>query len=227
VDAVDESAPGETSLLLPAEEGAAPSTGLAPVSAEMSKYGTFRPSVRSTLHASGPTTRSHTPAPSTNQVAGTKGKEPKEEIALEPSWTEILARLKRISPYLWPSKSYSLQVLAMLCIVVVLVGRVVNILVPFVFAELVHMFEEGSYSSTLWLYLFSYVGLRFLQANGGLSAVRETLWAPVMQYSDREMSQLSFDHLLNLSFAFHLRRKTGEILRILDRGSAINRAFEV
>ena len=41
------------------------------------------------------------------------------------------------------------------------------------------------------------------------------------------MSQLSFEHLLNLSFAFHLRRKTGEILRILDRGAAINRAFEL
>lgn len=41
------------------------------------------------------------------------------------------------------------------------------------------------------------------------------------------MSQLSFDHLLNLSFAFHTRRKTGEILRILDRGAAINRSFEV
>lgn len=42
-----------------------------------------------------------------------------------------------------------------------------------------------------------------------------------------EMSQLSFDHLLQLSFAFHARRKTGEILRILDRGAAINRSFEV
>ena len=41
------------------------------------------------------------------------------------------------------------------------------------------------------------------------------------------MSQLSFDHLLQLSFAFHARRKTGEILRILDRGAAINRIFEV
>jgi ATP-binding cassette subfamily B (MDR/TAP) protein 6 len=47
-----------------------------------------------------------------------------------------------------------------------------------------------------------------------------------MQYSDREMSQLSFDHLLNLSFAFHMRRKTGEILRILDRGAAINHTLE-
>jgi len=47
-----------------------------------------------------------------------------------------------------------------------------------------------------------------------------------MQYSDREMSQLSFDHLLNLSFAFHMRRKTGELLRILDRGAAINHTLE-
>jgi ABC-type transport system involved in Fe-S cluster assembly fused permease/ATPase subunit len=41
------------------------------------------------------------------------------------------------------------------------------------------------------------------------------------------MSQLSFNHLLNLSFAFHTRRKTGEILRVLDRGAAINRSLEV
>ena len=41
------------------------------------------------------------------------------------------------------------------------------------------------------------------------------------------MSQLSFDHILNLSFAWHTHRKTGEVLRVLDRGAAINRTFEV
>jgi ABC-type transport system involved in Fe-S cluster assembly fused permease/ATPase subunit len=41
------------------------------------------------------------------------------------------------------------------------------------------------------------------------------------------MAQLSFDHLLNLSFSFHTHRKTGEIFRILDRGSAINSTLEV
>ena len=41
------------------------------------------------------------------------------------------------------------------------------------------------------------------------------------------MSQMTFNHLLSLSFAFHMKRKTGEILRILDRGSAINRVFEL
>jgi ABC-type transport system involved in Fe-S cluster assembly fused permease/ATPase subunit len=41
------------------------------------------------------------------------------------------------------------------------------------------------------------------------------------------MSMLSFNHLLNLSFSFHTHRKTGEVLRILDRGAAINHTFEL
>jgi len=48
-----------------------------------------------------------------------------------------------------------------------------------------------------------------------------------MQFSDRSMSQLAFDHLLILSLAWHTRRKTGEVLRILDRGAAINHIFEL
>ena len=42
-----------------------------------------------------------------------------------------------------------------------------------------------------------------------------------------EMSLLSFNHLLHLSFAWHTKRKTGEILRILDRGAAINNTLRV
>ncbi len=38
---------------------------------------------------------------------------------------------------------------------------------------------------------------------------------------------LLFDHLLSLSLSFHSRRKTGEVLRILDRGQSINRVFEL
>jgi ABC-type transport system involved in Fe-S cluster assembly fused permease/ATPase subunit len=41
------------------------------------------------------------------------------------------------------------------------------------------------------------------------------------------MSQLSFDHILNLSYAWHTKRKTGEVLRVLDRGAAINHTLEV
>lgn len=69
----DEAGPTDTSLLLPAGDAATPSTGLSPVSAEMSKYGTFRPT-RSLLQVSGPTTRTHTPAPSHSRASPSKGK---------------------------------------------------------------------------------------------------------------------------------------------------------
>lgn len=101
-------------------------------------------------------------------------------------------------------------------------------------------------SSAPWPPLAIYVALRFCQGNGGILSVSQGLlvspfrdssfccvlmrhwqWAPVMQYSDREMSMMTFNHLLDLSLAFHTKRKTGEILRILDRGSAINNIFQV
>ncbi|EJF58200.1 hypothetical protein DICSQDRAFT_110500 [Dichomitus squalens LYAD-421 SS1] len=223
VEAQDEETPTDTSLLLPAQDAAAPSAGLS-LSPEASKYGTFR-SGRTIAPASGVTTRTNTPSPSTVRLPPTKAQEAKEDIALDPSWGEIFVRIRRIAPYLWPSKSFGLQLLALFCLLIMIVGRVVNFLVPLVFSQLVRIFEEGTKVSP-WPYLGAYVVLRFLQSTGGLAALRDTLWIPVMQYSDREMSQLSFDHLLQLSFAFHTRRKTGEILRILDRGAAINRTFE-
>lgn len=67
VETSDEEAPTDSSLLLPAQDAAAPSSGLSPFSAEASKYGTFR-SGRSLGQNSGPTTRTNTPAPSTVRV---------------------------------------------------------------------------------------------------------------------------------------------------------------
>ncbi|KAJ7048177.1 hypothetical protein C8F01DRAFT_1268287 [Mycena amicta] len=144
---------------------------------------------------------------------------------LYPSWSEIWQRIVRLTPYLWPSKSRSLQLLMALCIILILLGRVVNASVPFTLGEIVKIFE-GTSQRSVWPVLLFYVLLRFLQGSGGLAALRDCLWTPVMQYSDRQMSQLAFDHLLQLSFNFHIHRNTGQVLRVLDRGAAINHTLE-
>ncbi|KAF8626834.1 hypothetical protein AX15_004665 [Amanita polypyramis BW_CC] len=218
LDPQDQEAPTASSFLIRSEQDIhvhGPSPSDAP---DSTKYGTFR-STRSNLQQSTPATRAGTPAPST-------APDHKTEINLDPSWCEIWNRLQRLSPYLWPKKSRSLQLLAFLCIIILILGRAINVAMPLTLGQLVRVFE-GKRSDSPWPWLFAYVGLRYLQGSGGLSAIRDCLWAPVMQYSDREMSQLSFDHLLNLSFAWHTRRKTGEVLRVLDRGAAINRTFEL
>ena len=55
---------------------------------------------------------------------------------------------------------------------ILIVGRLVNLAVPLLFADLVFVLEQGV-TSPPWLFLFGYVGLRFLQSSGGLPAVRD------------------------------------------------------
>ncbi|KAL5524042.1 hypothetical protein ACEPAG_8215 [Sanghuangporus baumii] len=230
-----------TSLLSPAaEEGALVNQGLRLSADPQSTYGTFR-STRSLAPTTSTPTRSHTPVPSVNQdviqtvkASSSKVKGTSDAARLEePTWGEVWRRIKKLTPYLWPRNSVWLQFLAFLCILVLLVGRLINVALPLTLGKLIDVLENqfgSGAKSSFWPYLLAYVGLRFLQGGGGfggLNALRESLWAPVMQYSDREMSQMSFNHLLSLSLSFHLRRKTGEVLRILDRGSAINRVFEL
>ncbi|KAG6862313.1 hypothetical protein C0995_016011 [Termitomyces sp. Mi166 len=213
--------PTASSFLLP--PGVNPqSSQLSALQNDSTKYGTFQ-TVRSNLQRSVPATRAATPAPSTGPDSKA---DTKPEISLDPSWSEIWRRIRRLDPYLWPTKNSYLQLLASLCIIILLLGRVINVAMPLALGKLVSLLEKPTGQSP-WPFFFAYIGLRFLQGSGGLAAVRDALWAPVMQYSDREMSQLSFDHLLNLSFAWHTRRKTGEILRVLDRGAAINHTLEL
>ncbi|CCO33799.1 ATP-binding cassette sub-family B member 6,mitochondrial [Rhizoctonia solani AG-1 IB] len=209
---------GETSLLIPAAAAASAETS-AGLAAPKAKYGTFN-----ATPSTAPPSRAHTPAPS---IGGPSSSADGRPSRTELTWSEIGVRLRRLAPYLWPHKSYGLQLLAVLCLLIVAAGRVINAAIPFKLGDVVEALTHKGTRHTVLSPLLWYVGLRFLAGSGGLGALRDLLWAPVMQFSDRSMSQLSFDHLLNLSLAWHTRRKTGEVLRILDRGAAINHIFEL
>ena len=53
---------------------------------------------------------------------------------------------------------------------ILIFGRFVNVALPYILANLIFVFEEGV-TSPPWLYLFGYVGLRFLQGSGGIAAL--------------------------------------------------------
>lgn len=54
---------------------------------------------------------------------------------------------------------------------------------------------------------------------GIINNLRSFLWIPVQQYTTREIEINLFEHLHQLSLRWHLQRKTGEVLRIMDRGT--------
>ncbi|CAH7682830.1 hypothetical protein BY996DRAFT_8148639 [Phakopsora pachyrhizi] len=152
----------------------------------------------------------------------------KAQMREPPKPTGVLMMLRRIKvlfPYLWPRRSKALQAIALLCFCLLFVGRGVNLFVPMTLGKAT---EDLSRGTSPWLNLGLFVGLRFLQGSGGIvSVIQQNLWIPVAQYADRSMSMMSFTHLLDLSLSYHTRRKTAEVLRILDRGSSINQFFQL
>ncbi|KAL8287124.1 hypothetical protein RQP46_003576 [Phenoliferia psychrophenolica] len=188
----------------------------------------------SLLSPSGPLTSS-TPSPSYGATTDSNGKPSKPKNMLrssqppsnrppDPKSLSILtlfSRVKTLFPYLWPSKSFGLQVLAVVCIGLMLLKRFVNVLVPVYFGRIISDLAAGR---PPYVSIATYVLVSFLQDSN--SMLYHYLWLPIEQYSEREMTMLSFDCLLNLTLAYHTRRKTGELLRILGRADAINNFFE-
>ncbi|KAK3542903.1 hypothetical protein QTP70_006523 [Hemibagrus guttatus] len=70
-----------------------------------------------------------------------------------------------------------------------------------------------------------YVLLKFLQGGGAgtsgfVSNMRSFLWTRVQQHTSRTVQLELFAHLHALSLRWHLGRKTGDVLRSIDRGTA-------
>lgn len=140
------------------------------------------------------------------------------------SFGSLITRVRVLFPYLWPSKSPRLQLLALLCLALLFSGRLVNLLVPVALGRIV---EALSTKSDPWMPILCFSVLKLFQGSGGLITVAQNLlWYPISWYSDMNMSRLMFDRVLNLSMAYHTRRKTGELMRTLDRGTALNNFFE-
>lgn len=142
------------------------------------------------------------------------------------SWWEYLKGYKVFFPYLWPSKDRRLQLMVIICFLIVLLQRVVNVLVPDQIGRITDRLENPGQGSP-WKAIMIFIALRFIQGNNGLlGAIRSTLWIPVGQYSYRELSVAAFEHVHSLSLDFHLGKKTGEVLSALGKGSSINTFLE-
>ncbi|KAI8474748.1 MAG: ABC transporter type 1, transmembrane domain-containing protein [Monoraphidium minutum] len=83
--------------------------------------------------------------------------------------------------------------------------------------------EGGAFWGLFYPWAFFYLGTLFLRGGAGgeglLADVRDILWIPITQAAFRRISLDVFGHLLALDLHWHLHRKTGQVMRILDRGT--------
>jgi len=115
-----------------------------------------------------------------------------------------------------------LQIRVIFCFILLIGVRVINVYVPIYSKKIVDELTEKIFA---WDIILALVGLKLLQGggamggNGLLNMTRSFLWIKVSQYTKREIQIGLFKHLHGLSLRWHLSRKTGEVLRVMDRGT--------
>ncbi|XP_058449573.1 ATP-binding cassette sub-family B member 6 [Malaya genurostris] len=132
-------------------------------------------------------------------------------------------KMRTLMPFLWPKKDALLQVRVVFCFGLLLSGRIINLYVPIYNKKIVDSLSEKP-TVFRWDWILLYVGFKFLQGGGTgsmglLNNLRSFLWIRIQQYTTREIEVELFRHLHSLSLRWHLNRKTGEVLRVMDRGT--------
>ncbi|XP_031156309.1 ATP-binding cassette sub-family B member 6, mitochondrial [Sander lucioperca] len=155
---------------------------------------------------------------------------PSSSSSLPSVWQGFGRKVKLLLPYVWPKGNAALQGLVLLCVGLLAAERLVNVLVPVYSKNIVNELSAGGESS--WTSLIAtvciYTLLKFLQGGGAgtsgfISNLRQFMWIKVQQFTSRGVQVCLFSHLHGLSLRWHLERRTGDVLRSVDRGtSSIN-----
>lgn len=132
-------------------------------------------------------------------------------------------KISLLAPFLWPKKDVLLQFRVMFCFLLLVAGRAINLYVP-IYSKLIVDSMVIENPTFRWDCVLIYVGFKFLQGGGTggmglLNNLRSFLWIRIQQYTTREVEVQLFKHLHGLSLRWHLSRKTGEVLRVMDRGT--------
>lgn len=149
--------------------------------------------------------------------AGAKAmKEVREMLAKAPqTWSEYWIRFRKVLRFAWPER-WTGRVALISCFVLLVLGRIVNVNVPLVYKKVVdELSQPGTALPIRSLVLFS--TLKILQG-GLIDALSSLCWVPVAQHITKDVSVSLFDHLMSLSIRWHMLRKTGETIKIQNRG---------
>jgi len=125
---------------------------------------------------------------------------------------------RKTAPLLWPENLH-LKARVFAVGAVLVSARVANLMVPQLYKGAIDTLsgvsEEPSFPTN---YIVAYSALRIFTALQ--RDVRAFIWLDVEQDTSRRIKLRVFSHLHSLSHKYHLNRKTGEVLKVMERGAS-------
>ena len=131
----------------------------------------------------------------------------------------MIPTLRRFLPYLWPKDSPVLRLRIIIAGFLVLCAKAAVLSMPFAYKAVVDGMTAGTEATlTVLLALVAAYGLaRFGQVM--FDNLRNIAFEQVGQEAARRLATNVFTHLHRLSLRFHLGRRTGEITKVIERGT--------
>ncbi|MBO1075788.1 ABCB family ABC transporter ATP-binding protein/permease [Roseomonas marmotae] len=129
--------------------------------------------------------------------------------------------LRTLAPYLWPRGEPGLRARVVIALVLMVVAKGANVLVPIVYARAVDALtpKEGV-AAILAIPVALVVGYGLLRiASSWFAELRDAVFVRVQARAARVIALQVFRHLHALSLRFHLDRQTGGLSRVIERGT--------
>ena len=125
-----------------------------------------------------------------------------------------IRNLKRIFPYIWEYRGRVLIALLSL-----ILSKVAIVGIPLVFKEIIDILDQAD-KSTIVIPISLFLLYGFLRLSGSLfNEVRDAVFSRVRYRAMRRLSNKVLTHLHELSLRYHLERRTGNVVRDLERGT--------
>ncbi|VWX58953.1 ABCB family ABC transporter ATP-binding protein/permease [Sphingorhabdus sp. 109] len=132
----------------------------------------------------------------------------------------MIPTLKRFLPYLWPKGEPGLRLRIIIAGLLVLCAKAAVLTMPFLYKAVIDgMSDEdlGTELTVLLALVAAYGFARFGQVM--FDNLRNIVFEKVGQQAARRLATNVFTHLHSLSLRFHLGRRTGEVTKIIERGT--------
>ncbi len=140
----------------------------------------------------------------------------------------LFGTLRDLWPYIWPADRADLKVRAAGALVALVLAKIITVLVPYTYKWATDALAEPEGFAAgvpAWIeflavpafLVISYGVARVMMA--GFNQLRDWLFARVGQHAVRQLADKTFRHMHNLSLGFHLRRRTGGLGRVIERGT--------
>ncbi len=131
-----------------------------------------------------------------------------------------LETLRELMPWLWPKDNPGVRLRVVLALASLILAKAITVAVPFFYKHAVDLLSEQGAPQTVLVPVFLVIAYgmgRVLMV--AFAQLRDWLFAEVGQGAVRKLADLAFRHLHALPLRYHLRRRTGALSRIVERGT--------